>query len=134
MKKTGLHKKDNKNIIFTITLIVIIIFILIIVLLFKLVLTSPNYSVLADTRYKSFEDCLNAQDITIYINSNSPQIELRKITLIETLNNFKIKNCLRDPDYCRDKNIKKFPTWIINSNKIENEINQEDLVKYTGCK
>lgn len=81
-----------------------------------------------------FNACLNEQDITLYVNTEDLANTLRNIQVFDELENFKIKNCLRDNQECLEKGVTSFPTWAINSKIINRDISFEELSEYSGCK
>lgn len=81
-----------------------------------------------------FKNCLSEKNIILYINTENPDVTLKEIKLNEYLSSIKIFNCLRNNDLCQEKNINNFPTWIIDDNKIENDISLEELKEYSKCK
>ena len=81
-----------------------------------------------------FNVCLKEQDITLYVNTEDIANTLKDIQLLDKLENFKIKNCLRNNEECSGKGINSFPTWIINKNKIDRDISLDELSEYSGCK
>ena len=80
-----------------------------------------------------FEVCLEKKDITLYINTEDVAMTLKNDELYGYLENFKIINCLRNNQVCLDKNIKSFPIWIINSDKIEGSLSLRELVDASRC-
>jgi len=87
-----------------------------------------------DNKETDFSKCLKEQDITIYVNTNSLAGTLKNIELVEYLENVNIMNCLRDNLYCLDKRVTSFPSWEINSQKINKDINLEELSELSGCR
>ena len=81
-----------------------------------------------------FNACLKEQDITLYVNTEDLANTLKNIQVFEELENFKIKNCLRDNQECLEKGVISFPSWIINNIKMNRDISLEELSEYSGCK
>ena len=81
-----------------------------------------------------FTSCLKEQDITLYINTNDLSQSLKKIQLFDYLDNFKIVNCMRNNQACLENKISSFPTWVINNDKIDKDINLKELIDLSGCK
>ncbi len=81
-----------------------------------------------------FNTCLKEQDITLYVNTEDIAKTLKDIQLLDKLENFKIKNCLRDNQGCLEKGVTSFPSWIINNIKIDGDISLGELEGYSGCK
>jgi len=81
-----------------------------------------GFLVSADTKEDDFEICLKEQDITIYINTNNPSSTIKNIQLIDYLDYFEIKNCFRNNEECIGMGVDSFPTWIINKNKINEDV------------
>jgi len=92
-----------------------------------------GYCVSEDVRYGDFELCLQEQDITLYVNAEVPAESLRRIQLIDYLEDVKIFNCLRDNEYCQTKGVSIFPTWIINGNVVTRDISIYELSDYSSC-
>ena len=84
------------------------------------------------TEDSDFNSCLQGQDITLYINTNNLQ-SLKDIQLFDYLQDFKMINCFGDNKICLENEISSFPTWIINKNKIENDISLSELKEISGC-
>lgn len=83
---------------------------------------------------EDFNVCLKEQDIALYINTENLADTLKDIQVFDKLENFKIKNCLRDNQECLEKGVTSFPSWIINNVKINRDISFEELSDYSGCK
>jgi len=81
-----------------------------------------------------FNTCLKEQDITLYVNTENLADTLKSIQIFDKLENFKIKNCLRDNQECLEKGVTSFPSWIINNIKIDRDISFEELSEYSGCR
>jgi len=81
-----------------------------------------------------FNICLKEQDITLYVNTEDLANTLKNIQLFDKLENFKIKNCLRNNQECLEEDVSSFPSWIINSIIINRDISFEELSEYSGCK
>ena len=79
------------------------------------------------------EICLKEQDITLYVNTENLAQTLKNINLVDYLHDFKIKNCFQDNSECIEKNIRAFPTWVINNKKIERDISITELKEVSGC-
>ncbi len=82
---------------------------------------------------KNFETCLKEKTIILYINSNAPEKTLSNLEIKDYLENIKIFNCLRNNEYCYNKNINYFPTWFIEGKKIEGDVSLEFLADVTEC-
>ena len=80
---------------------------------------------------KDFESCLSEQDITLYINTNSPENILKNLNVKEYLEYFKIINCHRENSECIGPVSE--PVWNINSNSIGGDISIEELERLSGC-
>jgi len=82
-----------------------------------------------------FEVCLMAQEIILYINTADSASTLEDIQLRNKLDDFdfSIMNCLRNKEFCSNKGINEFPTWIINEQVIAKDINFLELEEYSGC-
>ena len=78
-------------------------------------------------------ECLKDSSIELYIKSPTPIEDMEKLKAKKYLANAKVSNCLIKGDLCNKKNIKSFPTWIINNKKIKGDITPEDLAKTSGC-
>jgi hypothetical protein len=50
------------------------------------------------------------------------------------MKNFKIVNCFGNNNACLENGVDSFPTWIINQNKIPNDIDISKLAEYSGCR
>jgi hypothetical protein len=93
-----------------------------------------GFIIAAEERINDFSNCIEEQNITLYINSQDSAQTLRKINLIEYLDDIKIKNCARDNTECIEKRIDSFPTWNINERNINKDINLIELSELSGCK
>jgi hypothetical protein len=83
---------------------------------------------------KNFKDCLDKNNIVLYINTDDASETLELINLNNYLDNIKIFNCLKNKQSCIENEISLFPTWIINENKVEKDISILELEKLSGCK
>jgi len=81
----------------------------------------------------NFGFCLKEQKINLYINTDESAKTLQEIMLFNYLQYFQITNCLNNNQECLENNINSFPTWIINGNKINKDIDFKGLLKYSGC-
>lgn len=93
-----------------------------------------GYSVSDDERHTDFENCLREQDIVLYINSKDAMETLESIEVQDHLDDIKIFNCLRNNEYCVERDIDSFPTWTINGKVINRDINVFELADFSGCK
>ncbi len=80
-----------------------------------------------------FEECLKKQNITLYIKNTDTDAELKKTSLVEYMQYFKIKNCINNNKPCEKNNINYFPTWIINNKNFAGDISVSELSEFTGC-
>jgi len=80
-----------------------------------------------------FHDCLSKQNITLYLDSNNLEKSLSELQWEEELHYINVFNCLEDNQFCLSQNINSFPTWIINTKKIDRDISISELFKYSGC-
>lgn len=87
-------------------------------------------------------NCLKQKEIALYLNSNDIQMTLAEMQLnnpelhkpmSDHLQSIKIFNCMENNELCKKININSFPTWIINSNKIQRDISEKELIQYSGC-
>ncbi len=92
-----------------------------------------GFFIVEEPKDNDFDLCLEEQDITLYVNTEDLAKTLKDIQLVNELDNIKIKNCLRDNEECLGRGVASFPTWIINSNKIDRDISFGELTKYSGC-
>ena len=98
------------------------------------VITKTTGNVISNSDSKTqFDNCLQQQDVTLYISSNNIQEALNELQLKEELQYIKIFNCLDNPQICQDKNINSFPTWAINGTQINRDISIAGLSQYSGC-
>ena len=81
-----------------------------------------------------FAACLEQQDITLYINTETPEEILKKNEIINYLPYVKIMNCKRDKETCDEIGIIGFPTWLINNQIITGELTLQDLSEFSGCR
>ena len=81
-----------------------------------------------------FTACLKNQDIALYVNTNDVAKTLKSLKLFDYLQDFKITNCLNNNQNCLDNEVDSFPYWIINNNRINRDINLDELSEYSGCK
>jgi len=118
-----------------IVLSVLIIILLTIIFYFisNIITKTTGNAIYEGSSKNQFDNCLKQQDITLYINSNYIPETLSQTKMGEKLQYIKIFNCLDNNQFCLDKNINSFPTWIINTNKINKDISISELSKYSGC-
>jgi hypothetical protein len=79
------------------------------------------------------EKCLKEQNITLFINTENPAEELRKIDFGDYLKDMKIINCFRNNNDCLERELNFFPTWIINNKIIAGDISLAELLGISGC-
>jgi len=82
----------------------------------------------------SFEKCLKEQDVTLYVNSEDVVESLRGIGLVNFLEDVKIFNCLTNNKVCVNAGVSNFPSWVVNGEIIDRDINLNKLEEYSGCK
>ena len=92
-----------------------------------------GYSISLDDKH-DFKACLSEQDIVLYINSGDAYKTLEDIETKEYLTYVRIMNCVNNNDFCLDKGIKSFPSWIINNQKFEGDVSISELSGFSGCK
>lgn len=80
----------------------------------------------------NFEKCLKEKDITLYINSENPEI-LKSFKSYEYLDEVDIFNCARNNQVCIEKSIESFPSWIIDEKLIPGDISTDKLAEASGC-
>lgn len=83
---------------------------------------------------ENYKKCLSEQEITLYIQTEKVSETLKDFELIQYFEYIKIKNCLIDKETCLQDGVDSFPTWIIGDNKINKDINSEELSEISGCK
>jgi hypothetical protein len=89
---------------------------------------------ISEFKEDDFVSCLKKQKISLYINTEGAAKTLKKIILFDYLQYFQITNCLNNNQECLKNKVDSFPTWIINENKINKDINFNELSEYSGCK
>ncbi len=124
-------KKRNKVVV---TLGLLILITAIFFLISSSITKHTGYSITQIDSKSDFEKCLEEQDITLYINTADSTKTLQKINLIDYLRFSKIINCNSNNQKCIQNKINKFPTWIINNQKIEKDISLNELIINSGCK
>lgn len=88
---------------------------------------------ISQSQTKELEECLEKQDITLYIKSDNTDTELKRNDLFEYMRYFKIQNCINNNKPCDDNSIDYFPTWIINNKKIVGYVSISELEVYSNC-
>ncbi|MBR9704139.1 hypothetical protein GOV12_01915 [Candidatus Pacearchaeota archaeon] len=126
-----IHKNSKQRIL--ITLGVAIILITVFYFITSAISQFTGYVVIDDSG-DDFKDCLKENKIILFINSKDILNSLNNIQVEEYLDSVKIKNCNTDNSECLDNGVINFPFWIINKNKIHNDITVRELSEYTGCK
>lgn len=89
---------------------------------------------ISESKEDDFGFCLKEQGINLYINTDEPAKTLKKMILFDYLQYFQITNCLINNQECLKNNVNSFPTWVINGDKINKDINLNELSEYSGCK
>lgn len=92
-----------------------------------------GHSISEQSQTNEPEECLEKQDITLYIKTADTDAELKRTGLIDYMQYFKIQNCINNNKPCEDNAIYYFPTWIINEKKIAEEISISELGEYSNC-
>ena len=109
---------------------------LLIILIFFLITQNitkyTGFFISEDEKETDFQSCLTKQDIILYVNTNDVST-LQNIELFDYLQYFGIMNCLRNNQFCLDNGVDSFPTWIINNQKINNDINFQQLKELSSC-
>jgi hypothetical protein len=80
-----------------------------------------------------FSLCLKEKDITLFINTDNAKETLKNVQLADYRDSIKIKNCLRDNQFCQERGINSFPSWIINGNKVDKDISLDEIKDLSGC-
>jgi hypothetical protein len=88
---------------------------------------------ISESKEDDFGSCLKEQGISLYINTDDSAKTLKKMILFDYLQYFQITNCLNNNQECLKNNIDSFPTWAINGDKINRDINLNELSEYSGC-
>ena len=73
-------------------------------------------------------------DIKIYINSEDIGKTIKNLELSDYIYEFEVFNCFRNSEVCLEKNITVFPTWEIDGNRIEKDINESQFEELSNCK
>jgi hypothetical protein len=94
----------------------------------------PSKGFIAQDSYMDFQTCIRQKEVVLYINTNNPSQILGNLQVVSSLNHIKIKNCYNAKSECDSLGLSKFPSWIINGQKVEGDINEDILAKYSGCK
>ena len=81
-----------------------------------------------------FQLCLEQQDITLYINSADSKKTLSNLELSDYLSYIKIVNCNINNQQCLQSHVSKFPAYVIDREKIQEDINIFKLSDLSGCK
>jgi len=89
---------------------------------------------ISESKEDNLVSCFEEQEISLYINTDEPAKTLKNIILFDYLQDFQIINCLNNNQECLKNNVDSFPTWIINSKKIDRDISLDELSEYSGCK
>jgi hypothetical protein len=82
---------------------------------------------------KNFLKCLNEKEIFLFINSVKLEATLEEIQNKAYLGSVSVFNCATDNLFCVEKGVGDFPTWIIEENRVENDIDIYELSELTGC-
>ncbi len=79
----------------------------------------------------SNKDCESS--IKLYINTNKPEIVLKNLEFMPRTN-VEVFNCADNFSYCSEKGISVFPSWEIDGQIIEKDINQKEFEELSNCK
>ena len=126
--------KARKRVFTTATALVVLVVVLYFVT--DAITAHTGYFVTADVLNEpsDFETCLTEQDITLYINSGDSKTTLQGSEALVYLDYVKIVNCFNNNQPCVEAGIGLFPTWVINENKIEENINIFKLSDLSNCR
>jgi hypothetical protein len=117
-----------------ITMIIVIVLVAGFFMITNAITKYTGFSVTEKSLGSDFEICLNNQDITLYINTNDPAQKIHGMELSDYMNDVKIVNCFGNNNACLTNGVDSFPTWIVNQNKIPNDISISQLAEYSGCR
>ncbi len=78
---------------------------------------------------KKFVNCIEKKNIIVFVDSD----DLSNFYLIKYLDKFELINCKINDKLCLEKEINFFPSFIIEEEKIEENINFNTLSDITGC-
>lgn len=125
-------KEDTKKSIKVLLTLGIVVALLAIFFLASSAITKfTGYSVASEDEKTNIETCLEQHDIVLYINTKDTIKTLTAIGLVH-LDKVEIMNCLENKEFCSEKGVDSFPTWIIDNKKIDERLD-EGLLKIMGC-
>ena len=82
------------------------------------------------TDVTSISQCSYEKGATLYVSDNCGECREQEDIFGEDLEYIKIVDC---EDGCKRKDVKTFPTWVINGKKYHEVISPEELGMLTGC-
>jgi len=121
--------KKSQKIITSISILIVLV--LLFYFVASIITRFTGYSISPETRLSEFDECLQKQDITLYINSNNPTETFKELDIGDYLKDIKIVNCARGSGICTNEQVNSI---FINGNRFEKGISKFGLAKNSGCK
>jgi hypothetical protein len=79
-----------------------------------------------------FENCLQKKDIVLYVD-NYDVMKLREMKTSDYLGSVKVSGCVLNKLSCIREGITVYPTWVINGEKVEGDIDLYKFADLAGC-
>jgi len=79
-----------------------------------------------------FESCLDNKDIKLYVDDYD-MVKLKNLKTGEYLGNVEISGCVLNKFSCISAGIVEYPTWIIEGELVEGDIDIFTLADLAGC-
>jgi hypothetical protein len=127
--------KIKKRVIVLTTIVILLILLGIFYLITKSITHYTGYTILENQDIESEKalSCLTNSEITLFISNNQELEQISYLQINEYLEHIMIIDCSNQKEICSKENIKVYPTWKINKNKIEKNISEQELLEYSGC-
>lgn len=104
---------------------------IILILIFYLItysITKYTGFIVSDSNDK-FMDCLKGKDVELYVYEDISEVNLINLDKFD----FNLHKCKIEELKCLGDNIYKYPTWIVDKNLIEKDVNIFELADILGC-
>ena len=114
------------------TLLILLLISLSFFILSETITKYAGFLVFEEAQEESALACIQSKHIFLFINDDdsTKAIASQKIDYVNVITIF---NCRRNSALCSSLGITSFPTWVVDSQGIQGDLTQEQLVEFAGC-